>query len=194
MRFVWVFNHVSRVITWSLFNLRAPNLVKWPISTWPFIWWCQFIEMTNRWFWTFFERCFDRPEYWMSTICIAKLKYCILSEVCMIKTVPHSTVSPQMWYINGMKGWFTSTQICWQDFVKLSCLTQSSAWFFPGLINLRWWKATMDLKCDRRLLLFLGVHMTLSTRGKIWFTLGLFANYFYLKPVSLSLKSHMNVL
>ena len=30
-RFVWLFNHVSRVITWSLFNLRAPNLVKWPI-------------------------------------------------------------------------------------------------------------------------------------------------------------------
>ena len=24
------------------------------------------------------------------------VKYCILSEVCMIKTVPHSTVSPQM--------------------------------------------------------------------------------------------------
>ena len=23
--FVWIFNHVSRVITWSLFNLRAPN-------------------------------------------------------------------------------------------------------------------------------------------------------------------------
>ena len=70
-RFVWIFNHVSRVRTWSLFNLRAPNLVKWPISTWPFIWWCQFIdylfkfetrpsslrnsEMANRWFWTFFD-------------------------------------------------------------------------------------------------------------------------------------------
>ena len=26
--FVWIFNHVSRVTTWSLFNLRAPNLVK----------------------------------------------------------------------------------------------------------------------------------------------------------------------
>ena len=42
------------------------------------------------------------------------VKYCILSEVCMIKTVPHSTVSPQMWRINGIKGWFTRTQICWQ--------------------------------------------------------------------------------
>ena len=26
--FVWIFNHVSRVTTWSLFILRAPNLVK----------------------------------------------------------------------------------------------------------------------------------------------------------------------
>ena len=40
----------------------------------------------------------------------------------------------------------------------------------------------------------LGVHMRLSTRGKIWFTLGMFANYFLLKSLSLSLKIHMNVL
>ena len=37
----------------------------------------------------------------------------------MIKTVPHSIVSVTSdvmfkWY----KGWFTGTQICWQDFVK----------------------------------------------------------------------------
>ena len=41
---------------------------------------------------------------------------------------------------------------------------------------------------------FLSVHMRLSTRRKILFTLGLFANYFSLKSLSLSLKSHMNVL
>ena len=41
---------------------------------------------------------------------------------------------------------------------------------------------------------FLGVHMRLSTRCKILFTLRLFANYFSLKSLSLSLKSHMNVL
>ena len=41
---------------------------------------------------------------------------------------------------------------------------------------------------------FLGVHMRLSTRCKILFTLGPFANYFSLKSLSLSLKSHMNVL
>ena len=43
-RFVWIFNYVSRVIAWSLFNFRAPNLFKEPISTWPFIWWRQFID------------------------------------------------------------------------------------------------------------------------------------------------------
>ena len=46
------------------------------------------------------------------------VKYCILSEVCKIKTVSHSTVSLQMWCINGIKGWFTRIQMCWQDFVK----------------------------------------------------------------------------
>ena len=40
----------------------------------------------------------------------------------------------------------------------------------------------------------LGVHIRLSTRCKICFTLGLFANYFSLKSLSLSLKRHMNVL
>ena len=34
------------------------------------------------------------------------VKYCILSEVCMIKTAPNSTVSPQMWCIKSIKGWF----------------------------------------------------------------------------------------
>ena len=38
--FVWIFNHVSRGITWYLFNLSN----KFPVSTWPFIWWCQFID------------------------------------------------------------------------------------------------------------------------------------------------------
>ena len=34
------------------------------------------------------------------------------------KTEPHSTVSPQVCCINGIKGCFTRTQICWHDFVK----------------------------------------------------------------------------
>ena len=42
--FVWILNRISRSITWSLFTLKASYLVKWPISTWSFMWWCQFID------------------------------------------------------------------------------------------------------------------------------------------------------
>ena len=42
--FVWILNRISSSITWSLFTLKASYLVKWPISTWSFMWWCQFIE------------------------------------------------------------------------------------------------------------------------------------------------------
>ena len=58
--------------------------------------------------------------------------------------------------------------------------------------NLLWSRAIKALKCDRRWLLFFGVHIRLSTQSKVWFTLGLFANYFRLKSLSLSLKSHMS--
>ena len=40
----------------------------------------------------------------------------------------------------------------------------------------------------------LGVHIRLSTRCKTWFILRLFANYFSLQSLSLSLKNPMNVL
>ena len=42
--FVWILNQISRSITWSLFTVKASNLVKWPISTSSFMWWCQFID------------------------------------------------------------------------------------------------------------------------------------------------------
>ena len=54
------------------------------------------------------------------------VKYRTLSEVCMI----NSTVSPKMWCIKSIKGWFTHLQICVQEFVKYTCWTQkNSAWF-----------------------------------------------------------------
>ena len=34
----------SRSITWCLLTLKASYLVKWSISTWSFMWWCQFID------------------------------------------------------------------------------------------------------------------------------------------------------
>ena len=45
----------------------------------------------------------------------------------------------------------------------------------------------MALKCDRRRLPVFGCTC------KIWFTLGLFANYLSLKSLSLSLKSHIRL-
>ena len=42
--FEWTLNDISRSITWSLYTLKALYLVKWPISTWSFMWWCQFID------------------------------------------------------------------------------------------------------------------------------------------------------
>ena len=42
--FVWILNHFSKYITWSLFTLKASYLVKSPILTWSFMWWCQFID------------------------------------------------------------------------------------------------------------------------------------------------------
>ena len=44
--FVWILTHIPRSITWSdsLFTLKASYLVKWSISTWSFMCWCQFID------------------------------------------------------------------------------------------------------------------------------------------------------
>ena len=42
--FVWILNHISKSITWSLFTLKPSYLVKWPMLTWSFMCWCQFID------------------------------------------------------------------------------------------------------------------------------------------------------
>ena len=42
--FVWILNPISRSITWSLFTLKTPDLVKWPILKWSFMWLCQIID------------------------------------------------------------------------------------------------------------------------------------------------------
>ena len=42
--FVWILSHNSRSITWSLFIPKSSYLVKWSISTWSFMWWCQVID------------------------------------------------------------------------------------------------------------------------------------------------------
>ena len=102
---------------------------------------------------------------------------------------------------NGIKGWFTHTQIVGKVlkskfyFVErkkfgLICFPRIC---FPGLIygdqEPLWLINVIEDDCY-----FLGVHMKLLTRCKIWFTFGLFENYFSLKSLNYSLRSHMNVL
>ena len=79
-------------------------------------------------FWTVSLKAHDWSS-WILTECSLSwkiVKYRILTEVCII----NSTVSPQMWCIKNIKGWFTHTQVCWREFVKYTCRTQkNSAWF-----------------------------------------------------------------
>ena len=101
------------------------------------------------------------------------VKYCILSEVCMINTGSYSAFWPLMWCIKSIKGWLTHPQICWQDFVKQTCRTQKIR---PDLFsnnlfsrpNLLFSRAIMALEWDLRCLYFLGVHIRLSTRCKMF--------------------------
>ena len=74
------------------------------------------------------------------------VKYCILSEVCMIKTAPYSTVLPRMWCIKRIKCWFTRPQIRWQDFVKQTCRTQKIRPDLFSRPNLLWSRAIMAIK------------------------------------------------
>ena len=142
-----------------------------------------------RWFWKSFKRfrwghgCFDRPEYWTSAICLSNDCEILVSEVCMIKRAPHSTVSPQMWCIKSMIGWFTRPQqILQSKLVELKkfgliCLPRIC---FPCLISCDQEPLWLLINVMEDDCYFLGVHIRLSTRCKIWFTLGLFENYFRL--------------
>ena len=47
------------------------------------------------------------------------VNYCILSDVCTIKTAPHSTGSPQIWCIKSIKGWFTRPPDLFAGFCKV---------------------------------------------------------------------------
>ena len=91
-------------------------------------------------------------KYWMNAICLDKLwNTALLFEVCMIKTTPRSTLSPQMWCIKNIKDRFARTQIYWQEFVN-ACRTQKirSDLFSKNLFStpyLLWSKAIIALKC-----------------------------------------------
>ena len=104
----------------------------------------------------------------------------------MIKTAPHSTLSPQIWSIKNNKRLVCTHPDLWQEFVNLSNEKIRSDLFSKTLFSMPYLlrsRAIIALKCDRRL--FLGyTYRAISTRCKICFT-----------PKSLSFppKSHMNV-
>ena len=78
------------------------------------------------------------------------VKYCFLSKICMIKTVPHSSFTSDVMY-----QWYKRLVYTHPDLlgrfckVNLSNAKNSCLIFFPGLINLRRSRAIMALKCDR---------------------------------------------
>ena len=88
---------------------------------------CKFVKSENRLavqvileiFWTVSLKAHDWFSWILSewNLSWKIMKYCILSEVCMINR-SNSTVSPQMSCIKKYKGWFTHSHICWQDYVK----------------------------------------------------------------------------
>ena len=104
------------------------------------------------------------------------VKYCVLSKVCMIKKAPHSTVSPQVMYKKCKRLVYTPPDLLGR-FCKERKKDRLPLFSRPNLLQLRaslWLLSVIeDDSC------FLGgVHIRLSTRCKILFTLGLFANYF----------------
>ena len=105
------------------------------------------------------------------------VKYRILSEVCMIKTVPHSTVSPQMWCTKSIKRLVYTPPDLLARFCNVkTCRTpkiRPDFFFpricFPGLIYCDqqplWLLNVIEDDCY-----FLVVHIRLSTRCKTWLT------------------------
>ena len=98
----------------------------------------------------------------------------------MIKTVPHGTVSPQMMYKKYKRLVYTSPDLL-ARFCKINCKLVEHKKFglicfpricFPGLIfcdqQPLWLLNVIEDDCY-----FLGVHIRLSTRCKIKFTLSL---------------------
>ena len=115
------------------------------------------------------------------------VKYCILYEVCMIKTAPHSTLSPEMWCIKKNKRLVCTNPDLWARICKLVDRKKFRLICFPRICFARL------IYCDQEPSLLLNVtrlflrctYKAISTRYKICFSL---------KSLSFSFKSHMNVL
>ena len=102
--------------------------------------------------------CFDGPEYWMNAILSWKIvKYCILYEVCKIKTAPRGTLCPQMWCIKKIRLVFTHPDLL-ATICKLVERKKFGLICFPRLIYCDQ-EASLLLKVTEDY--FLGVHIRL---------------------------------
>ena len=76
---------VSRPITWCLITLKGSNLVKWLLSAWSFMWWCQFID------WLKFEACpsslHNFGMTYQSSLCIFLQVNKVLLQNCNSKEI-----------------------------------------------------------------------------------------------------------
>ena len=84
------------------------------------------------------------------------VKYCILYEVCMIKTAPHSTLSPQTWCLKKYKRLVCTHPDLLARICKVNSFFERKKFdliCFPRICfpNLLWSRAIIALKCDRRL-------------------------------------------
>ena len=85
--------------------------------------------------------------------CIAKLwntAYC--TEVCMIKTAPHGTISPQMWCIKKYKRLAYTSSDLLARFCKVNLSNaKNSAWFvFLMLSLIHIWRCRRIERCRSR--------------------------------------------
>ena len=106
---------------WRL-HIVINSLLCWSVTLLVFIQTLHSLQLAGRYigdFGNFFSGFAKSPRVlrssWILNECnlyFKIVKYCILSEVCMIKTGPHSNVLPQMWCIKSIKGWLTRPQIC----------------------------------------------------------------------------------
>ena len=117
--------------------------------------------------------CFDCPEYWMSAICIAKIvKYCILHRGLYDKnSASRYCFTSDVMYKKYKRLVYTSPDLLARFCTVNMSNGKNSAWFcLPGLIYCDqeplWLLNVIEDDCY-----FLGVHIRLSTRCKIKFTL-----------------------
>ena len=131
----------------------------------------------------------------MSAICI--VKYCFLSKVCRYDK---NSASYYCFTSDVMYKCYKRLVYTHPDLLARFCKVNLSnakklAWFFFQALLIYGDQEPLWLlnviEDDYQLSV---VHTRLSALCKIWFTLGLFANYFSLKSGSLSLKSHIKVL